>query len=83
MSEEALKNLLISINDSNNKSKSHIGMHNVQQRIKLFYGEKYGLSIESVEKQFTIVIYHLPLKIDDNALIKNGDGGFCHEIYDS
>lgn len=81
MSEDTLNNLLISINDASNKSKSHIGMHNVQQRIKLFYGEKYGISIESVEKQFTIVTYYLPLKVDDNAFIRNG--GFYHEIYDS
>lgn len=81
MSEDTLKSLLADINDANSKSKNHIGMHNVQQRIKLYYGEKYGLDIESVEKQFTVVTYRLPLKVDDSAFIRNG--GFYHEIHDS
>ncbi len=81
MSEEALNHLLLNINGANNKAKGHIGMHNVQQRIKLFYGEKYGISIESMEKQCTTVTYHLPLHADDNSFIRNG--GFRHEINDS
>ncbi len=40
--------------------------------------KKYGLDIESVEKQFTVVTYRLPLKVDDSAFIRNG--GFYHEI---
>ncbi len=72
MSESRLNQLLISINDVNSKSKSHIGMHNVQQRIKLFYGVKYGMSIESVEKQFTVITLRLPLKVDDYAFVRNG-----------
>lgn len=81
MSKQTLNDLLIRMNDVNNKSKSHIGVHNVQQRIKLYYGEEYGMSIESVEKQYTVVTYHLPLKMEDNVFNKNG--GLYHEVYDS
>ncbi len=81
MSENTLNALLISINDSGNKSKSHIGLHNVQQRIKLFYGEKYGLQIKTMENQFTIITVYLPLQVDYDTLIKNG--GLYHEIYNS
>lgn len=79
MSEDTLGDLINSINDSHNKPKNHVGMHNVQQRIKLFYGENYGMRVESVEKQFTAVTMRLPLKVDENALVRNE--GFYHEIY--
>ncbi len=38
-----------------------IGMVNVNQRIKLFYGSAYGLEIESVENEGTCVTIHVPL----------------------
>lgn len=38
------------------------GMRNVNQRIKLLYGEKYGLHIESVVGQGTVVTVILPKK---------------------
>lgn len=38
-----------------------IGMVNVNQRIKLFYGDKYGISIESKEEEGTTVTIHVPL----------------------
>ncbi len=68
MSEDTLKNLSVSMNEVNNKSKSHIGLHNVQQRIKLYYGEPYGLRINSVEKQYTVITYQLPLKMEGSVL---------------
>lgn len=42
-----------------NKRKS-IGIENVNRRIKLFYGESYGLKIESRTGEYTKVIVHLP-----------------------
>lgn len=81
MSEDTLNTLLLNINDPGNKSKSHIGLHNVQQRIKLFYGEKYGLQIKSMENQFTVITLYLPLQVDYNSFINNG--GFNHEIHNS
>ena len=37
-----------------------IGLHNVHQRIQLFYGKDYGLEISSVEGVFTKVLITLP-----------------------
>lgn len=37
-----------------------IGLHNVHQRIQLFYGKDYGLNISSVEGVFTKVLITLP-----------------------
>lgn len=62
MSKKTLDNLIHNINDVNNKPRSHIGMYNVEQRIKLFYGENYGTTIESVEKEYTVVTLRLPLR---------------------
>ncbi len=81
MNENTLNALLLSINHPGNKSKSHIGLHNIQQRIKLFYGEQYGLQIKSMENQFTVITLYLPLQVDLNSLKNNG--GFNHEIYNS
>lgn len=38
----------------------HIGVANVHQRVRLKYGEEYGVSIESEENRFTRVEIHLP-----------------------
>lgn len=38
----------------------HIGMRNVNSRLRLLYGEQYGLRVESVEHGGTAVTLHLP-----------------------
>lgn len=45
----------------NKKSKS-IGLENVNRRVKLFYGEHYGLKLESEEHYFTRVIVTIPVE---------------------
>lgn len=37
------------------------GIHNVNQRVKLYYGSEYGLSIESEHQQGTRVSLVVPL----------------------
>ena len=44
------------------KGKS-VGIENVNRRIKLFYGQEYGLQIESEEGQFTMITVTIPLEI--------------------
>lgn len=47
------------------QSKEHfsgIGIHNVQERLKLLYGEAYGVIIESKENQGTTVTLRLPIR---------------------
>lgn len=49
-------------NDAEDLNRSGIGMKNVNERIKLFYGEEYGLKIESKESEFTKVWIILPFR---------------------
>lgn len=41
---------------------SGIGIHNVQDRLRLLYGKEYGIRIESVEQQGTTVVVNLPAR---------------------
>jgi two-component system sensor histidine kinase YesM len=45
------------------KNGSGIGLRNVHERIKLYYGEGYGISVSSAEGEFTIVTVTVPCKI--------------------
>jgi two-component system sensor histidine kinase YesM len=45
----------------NSQQSSHYGLYNVQERLKLYYGDKYGLRIESSPGQGTMVTLHLGL----------------------
>lgn len=45
------------------KSGSGIGIHNVNERIQLYYGKEYGVFITSVEGEFTMVTIKMPCKI--------------------
>jgi len=44
----------------------NIGIKNVYDRIKLIYGERYGLEISSYEGMGTIVKYRLPIIIGED-----------------
>ena len=44
------------------KGKS-VGIENVNRRIKLFYGQQYGLNIESGEGQYTKITVTIPMEI--------------------
>jgi two-component system sensor histidine kinase YesM len=40
-----------------------IGLANVMQRIRLNFGEPFGLSVESEAGAFTLVRFHLPVVV--------------------
>lgn len=45
------------------KSGSGIGIHNVNERIQLYYGTEYGVFVTSVKGEFTMVTVKMPCKI--------------------
>ena len=63
MSLETLENLRKNIEKGvNQKEKGSFGLANVNQRIKYYYGEEYGLEIESEENVGTEAVIQLPAK---------------------
>ena len=42
------------------RENEHIGLHNVNQRIKLMFGEKYGITVTSAPGRGTCVDLHIP-----------------------
>ena len=61
MTEEQVGNLFTGASHVDSKRGSGIGVKNVNERIKLYFGEKYGLSIESEPDEGTMVKIHLPV----------------------
>lgn len=70
MSEEQLEKLVQHVNDFTTvKGNSHgVGLRNVNERIKLYYGEKYGMKIYSQLGKGTIVRLELPDKESMNRV---------------
>lgn len=60
MTPEAVAELNCNFLSDDIRQKAHIGLMNVDQRIKLILGEAYGLSVSSILGEGTVVICHLP-----------------------
>ena len=60
MNTERLQELILSLDEMEDASGSRIGLKNVHQRIRLFYGDKYGLRIDSVENIGTRIEIIMP-----------------------
>ena len=54
------KNPLSNLNNAPKAQGYHIGLYNINQRIKLLHGEKYGIDIESQKNHYSIVRLKLP-----------------------
>ncbi len=48
-----------------NSDKTHIGVHNVNQRIKILYGDNYGVTIESKKSFGTTVVIKVPYRLEE------------------
>ncbi|NSW90701.1 MAG: sensor histidine kinase [Firmicutes bacterium] len=72
MNEEKLQLILANINSQNVVSDS--GLRNVQKRIKLLYGDNYGISIESSLNKGTRVLLRVPV-IKEPVLEEISEGG--------
>lgn len=61
MEEETLKHLMSRVEDNTKKDrKNSIGLYNINRRIKLYYGEAYGLQIFSTPGEGTMVRVTFP-----------------------
>jgi len=49
------------LNDRKNQMEDHIGIYNVNQRIKIVFGKEYGVIIESEENLGTLVKIKIPM----------------------
>lgn len=62
MTKEQVENLLSEKPHVSSKRGSGIGVKNVNERIRLYFGEDYGLSIESEPDEGTKIRCHLPAR---------------------
>ncbi len=60
MDEEELQALMKKIQTPKSNLRSSIGLYNIQQRIRLCYGENYGMSIKSIKGVETVTTLELP-----------------------
>jgi sensor histidine kinase YesM len=58
--QDQIENIIVGKNISKNRY-SRIGIKNIQERIKLFFGDNYGLSFESTENEYTKAIIVIPI----------------------
>ena len=68
MTEDKVLMILMGKSTSGNGRGSGIGVKNVNERIKLYFGEAYGLTIDSEPDEGTTVIIHLPAKDEKESL---------------
>lgn len=64
--QESLATNFSSLQETKEKTKIGYGLMNVQARIKLTYGEAYGLTIKSVKGKGTNLKVNLPLTLDSS-----------------
>lgn len=58
---EKLEELRTSTENIDNNSSEHIGLKNINQRIKLIFGEEYGITIDSAVNEGTSVMISMPI----------------------
>lgn len=68
MSPEKAKQILLTNNDSSADFFREIGVSNVHKRLQYEFGEEYGITIESVEGQFTTMSIHIPERKSDTIV---------------
>lgn len=61
ITKERLKEIRETLNQSDMQETEHIGLNNINIRLKLLYGKEYGLSIDSEEGRGTILTLRLPV----------------------
>lgn len=60
---DKLQKLRSVINDVDSSGRKCVGLKNINQRIKILYGEEYGLRIESVQGSYTVCSFEYPKEV--------------------
>lgn len=60
MSEDKAAQILVSNDDSSTDFFREIGVSNVHKRLQYEFGEQYGITIKSVEGEYTVMSIHIP-----------------------
>lgn len=68
MTREQVDNLLSDKPHVSSRRGSGIGVKNVNERIRLYFGENYGLAIQSEPDEGTTIRIHLPAKVYTEAV---------------
>ena len=63
MSPEKAAQILLSNEDNSTEFFREIGVSNVHKRLQYEFGESYGITIESVEGEYTTMSIHLPCQL--------------------
>lgn len=64
-----LGELRYAINSGEAAEKGHIGVSNVNQRLKLQYGEQYGITVDSIKGAGTKITIRMPLILLDQDVV--------------
>ena len=71
MDEETLQQVMSKVqNYERKRRKSSIGLYNINRRIKLNYGEQYGLSVQSTPGEGTMVRVTFPAIKTENEVME-------------
>lgn len=62
MTEEELSNIVHHINREEGDEMKSIGLRNIHQRLKIRYGDQFGISLKSFENEGTIVTLTIPVQ---------------------
>lgn len=69
MTEERIGQILM---EESSEYKEHFGLKSVDQRIKLYYGEEYGIEVKSKLGEGTIVLVRIPKQLEVGGEIWSG-----------
>ena len=59
---ERIKNILLNKEEGNSSSFNQIGIHNIDKRLRLIYGDEAGLKIMSALGEGTMICFNLPVE---------------------
>ncbi len=65
---DRLRMLLAKLEENDTSSGKSIGLTNVNKRIKMYHGEQYGMTVETVLGKGTTIRIAIPREVDENVM---------------